>query len=387
MNLLFYSPTNAIGGAEISLLTLIKEFRKRGFKIYLALPKGKDSVYCDKFSPFVEEIIFVKSMPWIYYGEPSVFNRLFSFLYQIYKTKGGHLVSILKFLWILNSKKIDASFTNTIYTFDLGLSSWISGKKHFQFIREPISANGEGLVKLMLGNTFFTRWLYGKINHKIICNSFFTFEGCKNFFPEKKIKVVYNPIESIIVEHGRNFEIPLKVIIVANLTSNWKNHAYAIHVASALNKLDPNNLFKFYFYGNIPNPSSDYFAGLKSLVKEFGLESKVTFEGLKNAEDIYENAFAMLHPSGKETFGRIYIEAMSAGVPVIAVRGGASKELITHLENGILVESDNYSNTSKWLLELLSNENLRANLVSNGLKFAKRFRPKNVVDQLILSLK
>ena len=384
MNLLFYSPSNTIGGAEISLLTLVKEFKSRGYTIYLALPKGKDTEYCDRMRPFVEEIFFIKSMPWIYYGSPKYINRLFNFIYQTYTTKGGHLVSVFKFIWILNAKRIDISFTNTIYTFDLGLASCISGKRHIQFVREPISTNGEGLVKLKLRNIAFTRWLYGKFHYRIICNSYYTFLGCKSYFPEDKVQVIYNPIESQFVEQKSRVEIPLKIIIVANLTSNWKNHAYVLNVASALNKVDPNNQFKFHFYGSIPNPTTDYFEKLKILVKDFGLESKVTFEGLKSAEEIYENAFCMLHPSSLETFGRIYIEAMSAGVPLIAVKGGASNELISHLNNGILVDSHNYSMTSEWLIELFRNEVLRSELISNGLKFATKFSPPSIVDQIVL---
>ncbi len=387
MNLLFYSPSNAIGGAEISLLTLVKEFKRRGYTIYLALPKGKDTEYGDSIRPFVDEIFFIKSMPWIYYGNPNYLNRLFNYIYQTYKTKGGHLVSVLRFVWILSTKKIDISFSNTIYTFDLGMASWISGKKHIQFVREPISTNGEGLVKLKLRNSVFSKWLYGKLHYKIICNSNYTLIGCKSYFLENKVHVIYNPIESQTVEEKGDGKIPLKIIIVANLTSNWKNHEYVLYVASAVNKIDPNNQFKFYFYGSIPNPTTDYFEKLKILVKDFGLESKVTFEGLKCAKEIYENAFCMLHPSSLETFGRIYIEAMSAGVPVIAVEGGASNELISHLNNGILVDSQNYSMTSEWLIELFRNEVLRSELISNGLKFASKLSPRNIVDQIVLLLK
>lgn len=386
MRLLFYSPSNAIGGAELSLFALIKEFRSRGFEIFLALPKGKNADYVNKIEPYVNEIFFVKSMPWIYYGNPNYFKRLYNFLYQNYKTKGGHLVSVLKFLWILYSKKIDFSFTNTIYTFDLGLASWILRLKHIQYVREPISSNGEGLVKLKLGNSSFTRWLYDRFNHKIICNSFFTFNGCKNYFPQKKLVVIYNPIDPVTIEQKLNFNASLKIVIVANLTSNWKNHSFAIKVASSLNRIYPNNSFRFCFYGNLPNSNNEYFENLKNMIREFGIESRISFEGLRSVDEIYENAFAMLHPSGLETFGRIYVEAMSARVPVIAVRGGAAIELIDHLKNGILVEHDDPDQTSNWLMKLLNDHTLRSNLVTNGLKFAGKFNPKSIVDQLTDSL-
>jgi hypothetical protein len=57
------------------------------------------------------------------------------------------------------------------------------------------------------------------------------------------------------------------------------------------------------------------------------------------------------------------------------------------LNNGILVDSQNYSMTSEWLIELFRNEVLRSELISNGLKFASKLSPRNIVDQIVLLLK
>ena len=45
---------------------------------------------------------------------------------------------------------------------------------------------------------------------------------------------------------------------------------------------------------------------------------------------------ALLFTSAGEGFGIILLEAMAAGTPVFAVNDGASPEIITHRENGIL---------------------------------------------------
>jgi glycosyltransferase involved in cell wall biosynthesis len=48
----------------------------------------------------------------------------------------------------------------------------------------------------------------------------------------------------------------------------------------------------------------------------------------------------LVHPADGESFGRVVVEAMAAGVPVVGVRGGGVAELVRDGETGFLVPPD-----------------------------------------------
>jgi glycosyltransferase involved in cell wall biosynthesis len=71
------------------------------------------------------------------------------------------------------------------------------------------------------------------------------------------------------------------------------------------------------------------------------------------------DATILVQPSLYETFGMPAIEAMGAGLPVIASRVGALSEIVVHGETGLLVEPDN-SNALAEAIIMLLNDPVRA---------------------------
>lgn len=77
-------------------------------------------------------------------------------------------------------------------------------------------------------------------------------------------------------------------------------------------------------------------------VADLGISEKVIFRGMKNRREIaaeYAQADAFVLASRLETFGVVYIEAMAAGLPVIATRCGGPEDFVTP-ETGILIDVD-----------------------------------------------
>lgn len=95
---------------------------------------------------------------------------------------------------------------------------------------------------------------------------------------------------------------------------------------------------------------------LENLVKEFDETDRIKFFGRYSKEqskEIFADADAFVLTSEVETFGIVYIEALSSGVPCIATKGQGAEDIIDD-SNGIKVEYgnlDELSNAMRYIYE------------------------------------
>ena len=83
---------------------------------------------------------------------------------------------------------------------------------------------------------------------------------------------------------------------------------------------------------------------LRKLAESYGLEQRVKFIGYaNNATQFIRTANVTLVCSTWEAFGRVYVETMLAGKPIIATtNSGGPAELIEEGKNGLLYERGNH---------------------------------------------
>lgn len=100
------------------------------------------------------------------------------------------------------------------------------------------------------------------------------------------------------------------------------------------------NLFpkaKLHLWGD---KEGTYKREIVKLVKKAGLENSVLFHGFeKNLDVIYKNMDVLLMYSRCEGFGRVTVEAMSYGIPVLGYDSGGTSELIKENVNGYLFKN------------------------------------------------
>ena len=91
------------------------------------------------------------------------------------------------------------------------------------------------------------------------------------------------------------------------------------------------------------------------------IPSNVTFKsGLTNVEVEIERARhdAFILPSLIEGFGLVYLEALAAGLPIIATENSGAPEIMTHGENGLLVQPGSKESILEILDELSSHPDM-----------------------------
>lgn len=124
---------------------------------------------------------------------------------------------------------------------------------------------------------------------------------------------------------------------------------------------------------------------LQLLASELGIAERVTFTGALPFEEVpryLKAADAFSFASITETQGLVTIEAMAAGLPVVAVDGSGTRDIVEHGKQGFLVENDPNA-LAKGIKKLLSDPGRIKRFSNNALKKAKTFDVDQLGKQMI----
>jgi glycosyltransferase involved in cell wall biosynthesis len=123
---------------------------------------------------------------------------------------------------------------------------------------------------------------------------------------------------------------------------------------------------------------------LRQTVRELGIANSVLFTGFR--ADIPEVTAAIdiaVLPSAFEGMGRVILEAMAAGKPVVASRVGGIPDLVRDGVNGILVSPNDQQSIADALLRLLTEPNLRRRFsVAAGLSIEEKHSAEYMVREI-----
>jgi len=127
---------------------------------------------------------------------------------------------------------------------------------------------------------------------------------------------------------------------------------------------------------------------LKRLAVELGVGRSVRWTGPLFEEEKtaarYANCDLFCLPSRHETFGLVFIEAMAAGLPVVALNSTAVPEVVRDGVDGFLVQPDDAGSIAGKIVELLDNRELREMMGNNGRERVKmEFDFKKTVRPLV----
>ena len=119
-----------------------------------------------------------------------------------------------------------------------------------------------------------------------------------------------------------------------------------------------------------------YAADLKEQIKELGLNNRVHFIGPQPQSELaicMAKASVLVLPSMSEGLGRVIIEAMATGTPVIGSRVGGIPELVQDGVRGFLVPPGDENALAEKLRWILSNPEKSGAMGKAGRDFVERF--------------
>jgi glycosyltransferase involved in cell wall biosynthesis len=110
----------------------------------------------------------------------------------------------------------------------------------------------------------------------------------------------------------------------------------------------------------------------KLISKKETLKGKIFLSGgITNAAELLPAFDYYLNTSVKEGFPYSILEAMAAGLPIVASEVGGIPDMITDRENGLLVAPKNSEAIATRLLNLMSDEDLRQALIEQAIYDAR----------------
>lgn len=111
---------------------------------------------------------------------------------------------------------------------------------------------------------------------------------------------------------------------------------------------------------------------LERMVIENGLSDHITFFGrLEDIRDIMAKANVYVRPSLLDGMPLGILEAMAAGLPVIATNIAGTPEVIEHRKTGHLIKAGDAEDLAVAITEMLSNPGYATTLAKNGLELVK----------------
>ena len=136
----------------------------------------------------------------------------------------------------------------------------------------------------------------------------------------------------------------------------WKGQGYFLRVAARLAAELPQAVFLIVGGTLFPDPGRDYVAELEDEAARLGVRDRVVFTGHRDdplaalgAMDVVVNC------SENEPFGRVLIEAMACRRPVVAFRSGAVPEIVDDGNTGLLVSFGDVAAMAQAVLDLVRN--------------------------------
>jgi len=173
--------------------------------------------------------------------------------------------------------------------------------------------------------------------------------------------------DQVRLQVRQEFDTPPDALVIVQVSrmERWKGHL--VHLAALAQLREVPNWIAW-FVGGAQNPDEvAYGAELKAAASELGIGNRIRFVGERpEVAKILAAADVFCQPNVEpEPFGIAFIEALQAGLPVVASASGGALEIIDS-SCGILVPAGRPEAVADALRQLINNSELRSRLGAAG---------------------
>jgi glycosyltransferase involved in cell wall biosynthesis len=169
--------------------------------------------------------------------------------------------------------------------------------------------------------------------------------------------------------------------VVGRLTP-WKGHQTLLRAWSGVIERVPDA--HLLVVGEVAFWEDSYADELRSLAEELEITDRVAWAGFRDdVPDILRLVDLLVLASTDEPFGRVVIEGMAAGLPVVATDSGGVPEIVVEGETGLLVPPEQPEPMADAIAQVLAEPDLARRMGAAGrARAVERFDVRRVARQV-----
>ena len=196
-------------------------------------------------------------------------------------------------------------------------------------------------------------------------------------FDSRKFHVVHNgtPVNNREIDSNIRSElnIPEHIPVVIHIGRLCKSKGQHLLLQAAANLHQLGQETIYLIVGKDLEQDGDYLNYLKDMAQELGINKSVHFLGHRaDIPQLLALSDLLVLPSNAEGLPLVILEAMAAGLPVVATPVGGIPEVVIHQETGFLVPVENVQALGNAILKLLQNPLLRNEMGNKGLEMVNK---------------
>lgn len=347
MNILLVAHERNLGGASKSLVTLADELQRRGHKAIVIVPFKSGQVY----AKLKELQIPVYKIFFGWWMMPSYWNPFlkaaFRFLYATERIPASKIARVAR------REQIQVIHSNSS-AIDVGaVAAKLAKLPHVWHFRE--FGDMDYQLEYLKGRKKSCRFV-SDMEGKAVFISRNLREYYKEEIPDRKCEVIYNGIaEDFLCPKEYVGNRPKTIFLISGNLHRNKGQNLALQAAKILREKGVED-FELWIAGQASamSDSKKFEEELKAF-SERHLQGICKFLGfVSDMKEVRQRADIELVCSNREAFGRVTIEAMMSGNPVLATDTGANPELIEDRQNGRLFKNGNAGDLAEkmqWFME------------------------------------
>lgn len=205
---------------------------------------------------------------------------------------------------------------------------------------------------------------------------------------EDKVVVIHSGVdlaefkelaESEIPKIKRELGLPEGSLVVgtAGRLEPVKGPEFLVKAARDVISKHPNTIFVFAGDGRLRKD-------LEKRTSDLGLTKNVIFTGWRqDIARMISTYDIFVLPSLNEGMGRVLVEAMALGKPIVASDRGGIKDLVVQGKNGFLVPARNPKLLAKHIQILIEDKEKRTRMAGEGRKMAPHFSAESMMTKII----
>jgi glycosyltransferase involved in cell wall biosynthesis len=337
-----------VGGGELSLLQLLPGLKQRGVSVTLGVPAAG---WCMQEAEAAGIPVVTLPMPPI--AEP------------------GSIAALQAWLAYFSAHPCDVLHANTSRA---AFYAGVTGRR----LGIPVLFHCR-----IAERDWKLDWLLARLVSRIVANSQAT---ARRFLPRyaARVETIHNGIELPKQPPARqpHPELPDgRLLLCAARISRWKRHDRVLDAFALLAERMP-ELHLVLLGGADPHDPA-WMKELEQRAAAMPCAARIHWLGQRDDMDAwYAAADALVLASAEEPFGRVVVEAMAHGVPVVAANAGGPAEIIEQGVSGMLVDEDTPAGWAAALESLLQPGARRERMIEQARQRAGEFSLDRHVERM-----